>query len=330
MAQRIVVLDGETLTTAQPGERPDNGEPSWQAIESCVQEQLVVYPRTPDQQVIERAGDAELVLTNKVAFPADTIAALPRLQYIGVLATGTDIVDLEAARAQNITVTNAPGYSGASVAQHVFALLLELTNHVAAHSEAVHESQWARCPDFSFTVAPIVELAGKTLGIVGVGDIGQRVAHIGHAMGMNVAVHSRSRKELGVPAQWVALDELFEHSDVVSLHCPLNEQTRAMVNAERLASMKPSAYLINAGRGPLIDEAALAEALRSGQIAGAGLDVLSEEPPASGSPLIGAPRCIITPHNAWASRESRQRLMAIVADNIKAVLAGRPTNVVNP
>jgi len=328
----IVALDGHTVTTARPGahtaDLTDAGEPTWAPIEAIGP--LTVHARLPNAQIVDAAKDAHVVLTNKAPLlTTDALDALPNLQYIGVFATGTNIVDLDAARDRNITVTNVPGYSGASVAQHVFALLLEMTNQPALHSDAVHAGQWSSCPDFSFAKTPLIELADKTLGIVGFGDIGQRVARIGHAIGMNIAVHSRSKKDFDIPVQWMEVDELFEASDVVSLHCPLSEATRHLVNAERLQRMKPSAYLINTGRGPLIDEQALADALRNEQIAGAGLDVLTEEPPASGSPLFNAPRCVITPHNAWATREARVRLMRIVADNITAYLAGQPQNVVN-
>lgn len=328
MPPHIVVLDAYTLTAADVGERPDDGEPHWQRIETLGK--LTVHMRTPEDRIAEVAHGAQMVLTNKAPLTAETIAALDQLEYIGVLATGTNVVDLDAARKHNVTVTNAPGYGSASVAQHVFALLLELTNHVGLHSRAVHESQWSRCPDFSFTLARMTELADKTLGIVGFGDIGQQVARIGHALGMRIAAHSRTPRDLEFDVAWMDPDELFEASDVVTLHCPLTDRTRHLVNAERLRRMKPTSFLINTGRGPLIDEAALADALAEGRIAGAGLDVLSEEPPTSGSPLLGAPRCLITPHNAWASQESRWRLMNIVASNIEAYLAGRPQNVVNP
>ena len=327
MARQIVVLDGYTLTAAAVNETPTEGEPGWAPV--AQHGELIVHPRLPESEVAERARDAAIVLTNKVPLTAETMDALPKLEYIGVIATGTNIIDLDAARQRSITVTNAPGYGVPSVAQHALALLLELTNHIAAHSEAVHEGAWAHCPDFSFTVTPIVELADKTLGIVGLGDIGQRMARIGHSLGMRIAVYSRTRREIDVPVQWMAFDELFESADVISLHCPLTDQTRGLVNTDRLRRMKSTALLINTGRGQLIDEVALATALRDGQIGGAGLDVLTEEPPVSGSPLIGAPNCVITPHNAWASRESRCRLMRIIAENLEAYLAGNPVNVVN-
>ncbi len=327
MPQRIVVLDGYTLTPAVPGQAAPSGEPVWDAFESLGD--LTVYARTRPEDVLARAKDASILLTNKTPLPAEVIAALPGLKYIGVLATGVNIVDLPAARDAGVTVTNIPGYSGSAVAQHVFALLLELTNHVAAHDRAVHDGKWAGCADFSFTLGPITELAGKTLGIVGAGDIGQRVAKIGHALGMDILVSSRTERDMGVPAQWADLDGLFEQTDVVTLHCPLTDQTQHLVNARRLPLMKPSAYLINTARGPLIDEPALASALSNSQIAGAALDVLSTEPPSADNPLLSAPRCIITPHNAWAAKEARHRLMRLADENLRAFMIGGPLNVVS-
>ncbi|HEX7010261.1 MAG TPA: D-2-hydroxyacid dehydrogenase [Phycisphaeraceae bacterium] len=331
MPQRIVVLDGYTLTPAQPGYKPPPGELDWEPLTSLGE--LIVHDRTPTEEVVAHAQGAPIVLTNKTVIDAKAIQSLPELRYIGVLATGTNIVDLDAARQRGIPVTNVPGYSTASVAQHVFALLLELATHTAAHAQAVREGQWSRCPDFSFTVAPIVELAGKTLGIVGLGAIGKQVARIGHAMGMKIAAaHQSSMRQVDLPGiaiDWMPVDDLFAHADVITLHCPLTDQTRGLVNAQRLGRMKPTAYLINTGRGPLVDESALAEALAQGRLAGAGLDVLSTEPPPPDNPLLGAPRCVITPHIAWASYEARQRLMRIAADNIRAFLDGRAVNVVN-
>lgn len=322
MPPRIVVLDGYTLN---PGDVP------WTPFESLGS--LEVHERTPESQAIARAAGAPYILTNKALLSAATIQGLPGLKYIGVLATGTNIVDLKAARECGVTVTNVPGYSTDSVAQLVFALLMELVCHTASHALAVHDGEWTGCPDFSFTAAPITELSGKTLGIVGLGAIGQRVARIGAALGMNIAAaHQRSMDRVSIPGvevRWLTVDELFAQADVISLHCPLTDQTRHMVNAERLGRMKKTALLINTGRGPLIDEAALAEALQKGRIAGAGLDVLSAEPPPASNPLLGAPHCVITPHIAWASVEARRRLMQRAADNLRAFIAGQPTNVVN-
>ncbi len=327
MSCQIVILDGYTLAPAPGG---GNGL-DWGPVEALGP--VTVYDRTGGDQIIERAQGAPVVLTNKVPLSADTIAKLPELQYIGVLATGVNVVDLDAAKRRGVVVTNVPGYSTDSVAQFVFALLLELVCHTASHGQAVHAGQWVHCPDFSFTVSPITELAGKTLGVVGMGAIGRRVAMIGHAMGMRIAAaHQSSMAKVklhGIDVRWLPLDELVAQADVVTLHCPLNEQTRHLINAARLAKMKPTAILINTGRGPLIDEAALAQALAQGRIAAAGLDVLSTEPPAPDNPLLTAPRCLITPHIAWASVESRRRLMGLVAGNIKAFLDGKPVNVVS-
>lgn len=332
MRPKIVVLDGYTLAPAPGAALSPAHEPAidWAPLQTLGN--LTVYDRTDPDQVVERVGDAPVILTNKTLLTAQALASLPGLRYIGVLATGVNVVDLPAARRQGITVTNAPGYSTDSVAQHVFALLLELTNHTAAHHDAVRRGQWTRCPDFSFTVAPITELAGLTFGVVGVGSIGRRVAGIASALGMNVAAaHQSSMGRVDIPGvtiRWLPLDELVTQADVLSLHCPLNDQTRHLVNAQRLARMKPTAILINTGRGLLVDDAALARALHEGRLAGAGLDVLSEEPPPADNPLLHAPRCVITPHMAWASTAVKRRLMDLIAKNIRAFLDGRPVNVV--
>ena len=330
MKPRLVVLDGHTLTRAQPHAQAPQGEPTWESLASLVE--LTVHPRIAGEKVIETLKEASLVLTNKVVLSKETIQALPKLRYIGLLSTGVNVVDLDAARDRNIPVTNIPGYSTASVAQHVFALLLELTVHTASHGMAVRQGQWASNPDFCFTVAPTLELAGKTLALVGMGKIGQQVAHVAHALGMKLATLDRAGSKPIVETLNIAtmdLDTLLAEADVVSLHCPLNAQTRHIINAQRLARMKPGAFLINTGRGELIDEAALAHALNQRQLAGAGLDVLSEEPPARDNPLIAAPRCLITPHIAWATAQARNRLMEIAVANVQAFLAGSPENVVN-
>ncbi|MGF1451410.1 MAG: D-2-hydroxyacid dehydrogenase [Opitutales bacterium] len=314
---RITVLDGYTLNP---------GDLSWESIER--HGPTFVHDRTPKTHIIERAADSEIVFTNKTPLDRATLEQLPGLRYIGVLATGYNVVDLEAARERGIVVTNIPSYGTASVAQHTFALILELTNHVARHDDAVHAGGWVECPDFCFTRAPMMELAGLTLGIVGLGEIGRAVAALGQAFGMDVRGCSRTPKEVpGVTR--TDRDTLFADADILTLHCPLTEDTRELVNAETLGRMKAEAFLINTSRGPLIDEAALAEALRSGRLAGAAVDVLSAEPPRADNPLLSAPNCIITPHNAWATRAARQRLMAIAADNLAAFLDGSPTNVVN-
>ncbi len=322
----IVALDAHTLSSLQPGEHSPY-HPNWDALAALGPLQL--YPRTSPDEVVARARDAQILLTNKTVVDAGQIEALPRLEYIGVTATGYNVVDLGAARARGIPVTNVPGYGATSVAQHVFALLLELAARVGATDAAVKNGDWVRCPDFCFTVAPFFEMSGKTLGILGYGAIGQAVARIGAAFGMRVMVSSRSQRPSEVPVEWVSRDDLFAQSDAITLHCPLTDETRHVVNAASLARMKPSAYLINTGRGPLIDEEALAAALKNGVIAGFGGDVLSSEPPPRNNPLLAAPNTVITPHMAWASVESRTRLMAILVENIRAFLAGSPVNVVN-
>jgi len=274
--------------------------------------------------VLTRAADAELVLTNKVKLDAALIAALPNLRYIGVLATGYNIIDVAAAAKRGIPVCNVPGYGTASVAQHVFALLLEMTNGAGRYGR-VTPDKWSQSTDFCFYEQPLVELEGKTLGILGFGTIGLAVARIGTALGMKVIAHARRPiTDAGVTA--VDLPTLFRESDVLSLHCPLTPETNQIVKAERLQLMKPTSYLINTARGPLIDEAALADALNAGRLAGAGLDVLSVEPPPPDNPLLHAKNCLLTPHVAWATREARQRLMDQVVANIAAFLAGAPVH----
>ncbi|PLX86330.1 MAG: glycerate dehydrogenase [Desulfuromonas sp.] len=320
----IVVLDGHTLNP---------GDLSWESLEELGR--LTVYPRTAPNQVRERANGAQMLLTNKVILDRELILELPDLKYIGVLATGVNVVDVEAARQRGIPVTNVPGYSTPSVAQTVFALLLELAQHVAHHGHLVRLGHWCEAEDFSFWDRPLVELSGLTMGIVGFGRIGQRVARIASSFGMTVLVHTshpekRRDAGLGEEVRFVPLEELLGTSDVVSLHCPLTPQTERMIDSERIALMKKSAFLINTGRGPLIDEADLAEALKAGRLAGAGLDVLSQEPPPRENPLLALTNCFITPHQAWATKASRQRLMAEVAANVKAFQEGAPRNVVNP
>ncbi|MEX2214242.1 MAG: D-2-hydroxyacid dehydrogenase [Phycisphaeraceae bacterium] len=331
MTDRIVVLDGHTLVPDPTGAH----ELNWSDVQALGD--VTVHERSASGEIIERLRGATVLLTNKVMISRQVLEALPELKYVGVTATGTNCVDLAAAKERGVIVTNVPGYGAASVAQHVFALLLELTNRVAAHDGAVRprpgEPGWVGAKDWSFTVGPIVELADKTLGIVGLGAIGQRVAQIGAALGMHIAAaYQNSMKEVrleGLEIEWLAVDELFAKSDVLTLHCPLTDETNHLVNAIRLAMMKSGAFLINTGRGGLIDESALANALRDGRIAGAGLDVLSTEPPAFDNPLLSAPRCLITPHVAWASLEARRRLLSIAAENIRAYQLGQPVNVVN-
>lgn len=315
----IVVLDGHTLNP---------GDLSWSALAALGT--LQVFDRTPPSEVVSRAAGAEIVLTNKTVLTAAVIAVLPRLRCIGVLATGYNVVDLAAARARGIPVTHVPAYSTPSVAQLTFALLLELTHHVGRHSDGVHAGRWTRSPDFCYWETPLVELAGGTFGIVGFGQVGRAVARLAAAFEMQVLAHTR-RPPATAPegVRFTDLETLLRASDVVSLHCPLTPETQHLINAQRLALMKPNAYLLNTGRGPLVDEAALAGALNAGRLAGAGLDVLGSEPPAPDHPLLGVRHCVITPHLGWATRAARERLMRQAVENVRAFLAGRPVNVVN-
>jgi glycerate dehydrogenase len=316
---KIVVLDGYTLNP---------GDLSWAALESLGE--CRVYERTAPADTVARARGAPVVLTNKTVLDAACLAALPDLRYLGVLATGTNVVDLAAARARSIPVTNVPGYSTPSVVQLTFALLLELTHHVGRHADGVRAGRWSRSPDFCYWETPLLELAGRTFGCVGFGHVGRGVARVASALGCSVLVHTRtppSPPPAGV--ECVDLETLFRTSDVVSLHCPLTDATRHLINPERLAWMKSSAFLINTGRGPLVDEPALAAALNEGRIAGAGLDVLSLEPPPVTNPLLTARNCLITPHLGWASRAARERLLDQAVENVRAFLSGRAQNVVN-
>lgn len=314
----IVVLDGHTLNP---------GDLSWdglQALGSCV-----VHERTAAPDIIPRSADAEVVITNKVPFTRETLIALPKLRYIGVTATGYNIVDTISARERSVTVTHVPSYGARSVAQHTLALLLELTQQAGHHSESARAGGWARSPDWCYWERPLVELDGLTMGIVGLGRIGRAVGELAQAFGMKViAAISPRTKELPHNVSIVDLDYLFRTSDVVSLHCPLTSDTRHLVNHARLSLMKPSAFLLNTSRGPLVDEEALAGALNDGRIAGAGVDVLSVEPPGAGNPLLSAKHCIVTPHLAWATRAARSRLLAVAVENVNAFLTGRPQNVV--
>ncbi len=316
----IVILDGYTIN---PGDNP------WDQVQALGR--CVIHDRTPPEVAVERARDAEIILTSKVKLDAVTLEALPRLRYISLLATGYNNVDVETAGKRGIPVSNVPAYSTESVAQTAFALLLELAAHVGMHDAAVKAGEWTRCPDHSFWKGSIVELDGLTLGIVGYGTIGRAVARIAAAFGMRVIAHTpRIPQDPGpLPVSFVTLDELFATADVVSLNCPQTPENTGFVNARLLAVMKQSAFLINVARGGLVNEADLALALCSGQIAGAGLDVVAHEPMLPDNPLLGAPNCVFTPHLAWASLAARQRLMAIVAANVASFLAGAPINVVN-
>ena len=316
---KIVILDGHTLNP---------GDLSWEGLSKFGE--LKAYERTPPELVAERCAEAEIIITNKALVTRETIDSLPALRYIGVTATGVNIVDCEAAAERGIPVANVPAYGARSVAQMTFAHILNFTQQTAHHANEVAKGRWANCPDFCFTDFPLVELDSLVLGILGYGDIGKETGRIGRAFGMEVIAHSRSLTK-SIPGEVEAVDlaELFVRSDVLSLHCPLTSETEKVVDAESLASMKPSAFLINTGRGPLVDEQALANALNAGKLAGAGLDVLSNEPPPADNPLIGAKNCIVTPHIAWATLAARKRLLDVTVANLKAFLEGVPKNIVN-
>ena len=313
----IVVTDGYTLNP---------GDLSWKAIEQFGT--LTVYERTPVAALVERCTNANIVLTNKVPFDKNTIDKLPQLKLICVTATGYNIIDIAAAREKDITVCNVPAYGTASVAQQTFALILELTNHAGLHAATVANGEWETCKDFAYTKTPLIELAGKTFGIIGLGNIGEQVARIGAALGMKVIYNSASKKDTTI-AQYADMQTVFAVSDIVSLHCPLKPDNHQFVNQSLLQLMKPSAFLINTARGQLINEGDLANALNNSVIAGAGLDVLSAEPPSPNNPLLKAKNCIITPHIAWITKEARERIMDITVKNIAAFLEGSVVNRVN-
>ena len=317
---QIVVLDGHTLNP---------GDLSWDDLEQLGTCQI--FDRSRLEEVVPRASDAEVVLVNKVVLSSEIIGQLPKLKYIGVLATGHNVVDAQAARQRGVPVANVPIYGTQSVAQMVFAHVLHLTQRVSYHAGTVAEGRWTACQDFCYWDYPLVELAGLTMGIVGFGRIGRATADLALAFGMKVLAFDPVPPAAAAEGvEIVELDEIFRQSDVVSLHCPLTPETQQLVNRDRLALMKPSALLINTSRGPLIDQQALGEALSSGGIAGAGLDVLSVEPPPPDNPLLHTKNCFVTPHIAWATRAARQRLLRTVVENVRAFLDGRPQNVVNP
>ena len=313
---KIVILDGHALNP---------GDLSWDVLKTFGT--VTYYDRTPTEaEAIQRIGDAEIILTNKVPITDSLLAACPSIRLVCVLATGYNVVDCKAARARNIPVCNVPSYSTDAVAQFTFALLLELCNQVGLHTQSVHAGEWTSCPDFCYWKTPLMELSGKTMGIIGYGRIGKAVAKIAAAMGMKVLTHSRTQ----YPGEsHVSLNELLASSDVVTLHCPLFPETQGIINAESISKMKDGAILINTSRGPLIDEQAVANALSCGKLRGAAVDVVSKEPIPGDSPLLTAPNCIITPHIAWAPLETRQRLLDCVVDNIQCFLDGHPQNVVN-
>ena len=317
---KIVILDGYTLNP---------GDLNWDRLEKLGE--VTLYDHTPFNKTVERAKGAEIVLTNKTPLGEAEISMLEGLKYVGVLATGYNVVDIKAAKKRNIVVANIPTYGTKSVAQMTFALLLEMTQHVQHHSDAVHNGEWVNCRDFCFWKYPLIELEGKTMGIIGFGRIGQSVADIAQAFGMKVLGFDSYKSDQSgrKDFKWVELDELLRKSDVVSLHCPLFPETKGMINKNSLSLMKKSAFLINTSRGPLIVDEDLSDALNNGVIAGAGLDVLSVEPPKAENSLLTAKNCFITPHISWATKEARARLMDIAVDNLEAFLTGNPVNVVS-
>ena len=316
---KITVLDGHTLN---PGDNP------WTEIESLGN--LTVYPRTAIDQIVERAKDAEIILTNKCPLGAETLAQLPKLKFISVLATGYNIVDTAYTARHNIPVSNVPVYGTDAVAEFVFSVILDFFKKPALHSQWSHHGAWQNSQDFCFWKNPnFSELAGKTRGIIGFGRIGQRTAELGAAFKMKILANSRSRSaSASFPFQWASIDEILEQADVISLHCPLTPETQGLISKESIGKMKSSAFLVNTARGPLVDEAALAEALNADRIAGAACDVVTSEPILSTNPLLGAKNLTLTPHIAWAANEARQRLMAITAQNIQAYQSGNLIHLV--
>lgn len=316
---KIVILDAYA---ANPGDL------SWD--EFAALGELTVYDRTAQEDAAARIGDAEVVFINKVRLTDEIFAACPNLKLVSILATGYNIVDLAAAKRRGITVCNVPGYSTRAVVQMTFALLLEICQQVGLHSGAVHTGRWQTCPDFCFWDRPLIELDGKTMGIVGYGAIGSAVGTVAQALGMKLLVTARHERPVPEGARFVTLPELLAQSDVVSLHCPQTAENARMIGAGALAQMKDGAILLNTARGGLLDEQAVADALRSGKLLAAGMDVVSAEPIRADNPLLTAPNCFLTPHIAWAPLETRRRLQAISAENLRAFLAGKPQNVVNP
>lgn len=311
---KICILDGYSLNP---------GDLDWSPVERLGD--VTLFDRTPADKIVERAADADIVLTNKVPFSADTLRQLPRLRFICVLATGYNIIDTEAAARQGVVVANIPAYSTMSVAQMAFAHILNITNHVASYAREVADGKWTNCPDFCFWDSALTELAGKTMGIVGLGNTGMATARIAVAMGMKVvALTSKSADTLPEGITPAPLDDVLASADVVSLHCPLTPSTRHIINAASIAKMKPSAILINTGRGPLVDEQAVADALNGGRLAAFGADVLSQEPPRGDNPLLSARNCFLTPHIAWATLEARTRLMSTATENVRQFIAGEP------
>jgi glycerate dehydrogenase len=317
---KIVILDGYTLNP---------GDLSWDELKKLGD--VTIYDRTPADKVLERAEGAEIVFTNKTPLGEEIINNLPAMEFIGVLATGYNVVNTEAAKAKGIVVANVPGYGTPSVVQMTFALLLELCQHVQQHNESARAGKWSQCLDFCFWDYPLVELEGKTMGIIGYGSIGQKVGDVGTAFGMNILGNSRRRTDQSHRPnfKWAEASELLAQSDVVTIHCPLFPETKGLINKDSLQTMKRSAFLLNTARGPIVVDEDLADALNNDVIAGAGIDVLSVEPPSKDNPLFSAKNCIITPHIGWATKEARERLMNIAVNNLAAFINGSPVNVVN-
>ncbi len=316
---KIVILDGYTLNP---------GDLSWDELKQLGD--VEIHDRTPQDKVVERAKDAEVVFTNKTPLGEDLLNQLPKLKFIGVLATGYNVINIEVAKQKGVVVSNVPGYGTPSVVQMTFALLLELCQHVQHHSNTVRDGKWSASKDFCYWDYPLVELENKTIGIVGFGDIGSKVGDVATAFGMNIIGNSRTQTDQGHRKnfKWASVPDLLKQSDVVSIHCPLTPETKGLINKENLQLMKPSAFLLNTSRGPVIVDQDLADALNNDVIAGAGIDVLSTEPPPAGNPLFTAKNCVITPHISWATKEARTRLMDITVNNLSAFLNGKPVNVV--
>lgn len=320
MDMKIIVLDGYTLNP---------GDLSWKGLEKYGE--VVVYERTPIDKIVERAAEAEIIFTNKTPLKKEVLEQLVSLKFIGVLATGYNVVDIKAAKNRGVVVTNVPGYGTDSVAQLTFALLLELCHHVQYHSDSVRKGEWTQSDDFCYWNYPLMELSGKTMGIIGFGSIGSKVADIATAFGMDIIANNLYENDQSHRKnfKWAGVPQLLEQSDVVSIHCPLFPETRGLINQDSLRLMKRSAFLLNTSRGPIVVEKDLADALNNGVIAGAGVDVLSVEPPSEDNPLFTAKNCIITPHIAWATKEARGRLMDIAINNLSAFINGVPINVVD-
>lgn len=322
---KIVVLDGHAVNP---------GDLSWEPLKELGE--LEVYERTPEEKIMERAEGADIILTNKIEFTAERIAKLPNLKYIGVQATGYNIVDIEAAAEKGIIVTNVPAYSTDSVAQFVFALTLEIAHHVGEHNRVVKAGKWSKAEDFCFWEYPLIELKGKSMGIIGYGNIGQRTAEIALAFGLKVIVYDRSPAKkiaaediMTAQIEFLELEELYDKADIISLHCPLTKETEGLINQASISKMKDGVIIINTARGGLIVEEDLKTALDNGKVYGAAVDVLANEPPSQDNPLLKSDKTIITPHIAWASKETRQRLLDIVVENIKSFINGQPINQVN-